>query len=505
MPSAVWFGLKKEAKEGLKYQYDASGNISAITQNGHIVAKYVYDALGRLIREDNKPMNKTVLFTYDENGNITERCEYGYTSKRGEELSELSCTHYGYAYDGDKLISYNGENCAYNALGNPTSYRGKALEWQYGNRLTKYGTTTFAYDGAGRRVSKGSISFTYDSDGRLIKQNDGLEFIYDNSGIAGVKYNGNIYFYRKDAQGNIISLLDNNGNVVVEYKYDAWGNHEAEVTDEEYAVLAEKNPFRYRSYYYDEESGLYYLQTRYYDPETGRFISRDSVEYAAPESINGLNLYAYCSDNPVMNVDPTGTTEWWEWLLGIAIIAAAVGLTFLTGGIGTVIAGAIGHGIWGAIIGGAVVGAINGAITGFGISVGMQGISNGFGNINWGQVGIDTVIGAVSGGIAGGLFGGIKHVWKAEKIASKLSGLKKAQEILDDATLNLKNTPISFSGGVMNTERVVAVLRYNVASANLGYIKSIYNVTKFIIKGTYWFLENISSYGLGLIPSLLGE
>ena len=147
MPSAVWFGLKREAKEGLKYRYDASGNISEITQNGHIAAKYAYDALGRLIREDNKSMNKTVLFTYDENGNITERCEYAYTSKTGEELTELAGTHYGYVYDGDKLISYNGENCAYNALGNPTSYRGKAIEWQYGNRLTKYGATTFAYDG----------------------------------------------------------------------------------------------------------------------------------------------------------------------------------------------------------------------------------------------------------------------------------------------------------------------------------------------------------------------
>ena len=331
MPSAVWFGLKREAKEGLKYRYDASGNISEITQNGHIAAKYAYDALGRLIREDNKSMNKTVLFTYDENGNITERCEYVYTSKTGEELTELAGTHYGHVYDGDKLISYNGENCAYNALGNPTSYRGKALEWQYGNRLTKYGTTTFTYDGAGRRVSKGSISFTYDSDGRLIKQSDGLEFIYDHSGIAGVKYNGNIYFYRKDAQGNIMALLDSNGAVVVEYKYDAWGNHEAEVADEEYVALAEINPFRYRGYYFDEESGLYFLQTRYYDPEAGRFISRDSIEYADPQAINGLNLYAYCGNNPVMNVDPTGT-----FVIGLAVV---IGLLVLGTAVGGVVGG----------------------------------------------------------------------------------------------------------------------------------------------------------------------
>ena len=74
------------------------------------MAKYTYDSLNRLIREDKKAIDKTVLYTYDNNGNIVERCEYEYTSKTGEELSELECKHYSYDYDGDKLISYNGEN-----------------------------------------------------------------------------------------------------------------------------------------------------------------------------------------------------------------------------------------------------------------------------------------------------------------------------------------------------------------------------------------------------------
>ncbi len=77
------------------------------------------------------------------------------------------------------------------------------------------------------------------------------------------------------------------------------------------------NPFRYRGYYYDTETELYYLQTRYYDPELGRFISQDSIEYAAPETINGLNLYAYCANNPVMNIDPTGRS-----LIAIIILLA---------------------------------------------------------------------------------------------------------------------------------------------------------------------------------------
>ena len=79
--------------------------------------------------------------------------------------------------------------------------------------------------------------------------------------------------------------IDTSGVVVVKYKYDAWGNHEAEVAAEGYVALAEINPFRYRGYYYDTETGLYYLQTRYYDPEVGRFISRDSIDYATPPKL----------------------------------------------------------------------------------------------------------------------------------------------------------------------------------------------------------------------------
>lgn len=124
------------------------------------------------------------------------------------------------------------------------------------------------------------------------------------------KYNHGTYFYRKDAQGNIIALLDSSGNVVVKYVYDAWGNHAvldangADITDVNHIGVL--NPFRYRGYYYDTETELYYLQTRYYDPETGRFITIDGIEYLDPETINGLNLYAYCGNNPVMNVDPYG-------------------------------------------------------------------------------------------------------------------------------------------------------------------------------------------------------
>ena len=108
-----------------------------------------------------------------------------------------------------------------------------------------------------------------------------------------------------------IAAIKNSRDTVVQYNYDAWGNHKVlNASGVEIVTvndIGNLNPFRYRGYYYDTETGLYYLQTRYYDPEVGRFISRDSIEYADPESINGLNLYAYCGNNPVMNVDPNGT------------------------------------------------------------------------------------------------------------------------------------------------------------------------------------------------------
>ncbi len=319
MPCTVWYGSGSNIKESLKYSYDNMGNIHTIVVNGDRSVRYTYDSLNRLVREDNKAFNKTVKFSYDTNGNILSRCEYAYTLKSDEELSELNCAHFDYSYDGDKLVSYNGESYAYDKFNTPTVYRGKAVEWQYGKRLINYDGVTFGYDNNGRRLTKNNINYMYDSDGRVVKQSDGLSFWYDTAGVAGFIESGIMYLYRKDIQGNIIALIDSNGTVVVRYEYDAWGNHKI-IGDE---TLGNLNPFRYRGYYYDTETGLYYLQTRYYDPITGRFISQDGVEYADPESINGLNLYAYCGNNPVMYVDPTGTA--FLLFLFAAIVGFAVG------------------------------------------------------------------------------------------------------------------------------------------------------------------------------------
>ena len=122
---------------------------------------------------------------------------------------------------------------------------------------------------------------------------------------------------------NVIEILDSTGATVVKYVYDAWGNHD--VLDYTDFGLGELNPIRYRSYYYDTETGLYYLQSRYYDPEVGRFISMDDINYLDPKTIGGVNLYAYCLNNPVMYVDPTGHSAIVTALIIGAIVGACIG------------------------------------------------------------------------------------------------------------------------------------------------------------------------------------
>ncbi|MDE5721885.1 MAG: hypothetical protein K2I30_03995 [Clostridia bacterium] len=384
MPSTVWYRSGMNIKDSIKYKYDKCGNITEVIENGHTTAKYTYDDLNRIVREDNKPLNKTVLYAYDNNGNITERCEYSYTSKTSEELTELNCIHYDYDYRGDKILSYNGELFRHNGQGCPVGYRSKSMTWKYGRLLESYNGTNFYYDGLGRRTRKGDISYVYDNDGRLIKQSNGLEFIYDAGGVIGVKYNNIQYFYRRDARGNIIAVLDSSGTVVVKYIYDAWGNHA--VVDrngediDDMTNIGNMNPFRYNGYYYDVETGFYYLKSRYYDPELGRFVSQDSIEYADPETINGLNLYAYCANNPVMYFDPTG--KFFITILAV-LVGAGVAIGAAVGGISA----AVNHeNIWSGIWKGALVGGL------FGVSAAT--IAIGVGILGIGTIGSSILIGA---------------------------------------------------------------------------------------------------------------
>ena len=132
------------------------------------------------------------------------------------------------------------------------------------------------------------------------------------------------FFYFEDRQSNIVALLDNTGAVVVKYKYDAWGNRQTTVIDSNANDIATLNPFRYRSYYLDTETGFYFLKTRYYDPEIGRFISPDTTDVitATPMALTDKNLYAYCDNNPVVRVDHGG--QFWDYVVDVGFLAWSV-------------------------------------------------------------------------------------------------------------------------------------------------------------------------------------
>ena len=138
-----------------------------------------------------------------------------------------------------------------------------------------------------------------------VAQQDTLHFFYDaQSRPAMVKYNGVMYTYVHNLQGDIVAILNASGTKVVEYKYDAWGNPIA-MSGSMLGTLGYSNPFRYRGYVYDYESGLYYLRSRYYDPEIGRFVNGDSILGKVGELFRH-NIFSYCKNNPNMFMDHGG-------------------------------------------------------------------------------------------------------------------------------------------------------------------------------------------------------
>lgn len=141
--------------------------------------------------------------------------------------------------------------------------------------------------------------------------------------LIGINYNGVDYYYRKNLQGDIECIYSEAGNKVVTYTYDAWGNTTS-ITGTMATSLGVKNPFRYRSYYFDTETGLYYLQSRYYDPQVGRFLNGDEpVLIRASGTLLSNNLYSYCENNPVNNIDPTG---FWKFSINTTVAGIALEL-----------------------------------------------------------------------------------------------------------------------------------------------------------------------------------
>ncbi len=236
---------------------------------------------------------------------------------------------YGNATWKDLLTSYDGRTISYDGIGNPTNDGIWSYAWKNGRQLASMsnGSTTwrFTYDANGLRTQRtnGTTAYNYIYNGSQLAQmtvgGNTLRFTYDALGMPlTVTYNGTTYYYSTNVQGDIIAILDASGNSVVQYVYDAWGNVRS-VAGSLASTLGTLNPLRYRGYVYDNETALYYLQSRYYNPEMGRFLSAD-VFTSTGQGMLGNNMFAYCGNNPVNKYDSTGRIPEWvtDWLDTIA-------------------------------------------------------------------------------------------------------------------------------------------------------------------------------------------
>lgn len=446
------------------YSFDSMGRIVSNTYSSKNTSSnyrtYKYDQYGQLIRENNEGLDKTFVYEYNSIGNIVKVREYDFTLS---DTPTGNNTEKAYTYSStcpDRLIKYGNNSISYNSIGYPVSYGDKAFVWTNGKLTRLYDDIDensssssedirFTYNAHGQRIAKSYVydpgpdysgnftigidtTYDYDQSGRLIREfsteyfteSASLDrefiYLYDENDMVGVlySYNGSTpvpYYYHRNLQGDVIAIYDASGYTKAEYTYDAWGN--CTVTNSTLYDLAYNNPIRYRGYYYDRETGLYYLNARYYNPEWRRFISPDSTEYIDSENPNGLNLYAYCNNDPVNYKDPSGR-------LAITTTAIIVGafIGFVIGATSSVVTQLEEHngdwsqinvwevafdGAFGAINGGLAASGINiwwsmglGAVLGFGSSVGKDYFFNNK-NIDWCAAINSFFIGAIAGAIAG--------------------------------------------------------------------------------------------------------
>ena len=237
-------------------------------------------------------LDKTIIYTRDAGGNVTQKKVYALSTQANLEGQPEQTMVYAYA-DGwkDQMTAVDGQAVAYDTAGNMTAYKGRKYSW-CGNGIL---TDVIKEDGSqilGEKNASGYQSYIYNSGGEI-------EAIY---------YKKSVYYYIKNGQQDIIGLSDASGQWVVDYSYDTWGNL-LKAGGSMASTLGVDNPFRYRGYYYDTETGLYYLESRYYNPELGRMMSADSLSVLgmSKTTLNDKNLYNYCDGNPVGRVDESGT------------------------------------------------------------------------------------------------------------------------------------------------------------------------------------------------------
>ena len=283
-----------------------------------------YDSNGRLVKilDSGSSTTTRAIYGYDQQGQLTSatvggtRYTYTYDTAGNIQSKKVGSTTTNYTYGNsawrDLLTAYDGKSITYSG-GNPTKYyNGSTFTWTQGRKLAtaKVGNTniSYTYDMAGVRSSKtvGSTTYKYTTLSGLVTRQTGgnatIDFVYDESNQPlAMKYNGKVYYYVLNAQGDVVRIVDGSRNVVASYSYDPWGKLLSSS-----GTLANVNPLRYRGYYYDSETGFYYLQSRYYDPAIGRFINADSYASTDATGLLSTNMFAYCENDPVNKSDPTG-------------------------------------------------------------------------------------------------------------------------------------------------------------------------------------------------------
>ena len=337
--TAYTFG---SSSRSFDYTYDAAGNIQTVTTGGTNVPAaaasktYAYDAQGQLATETDGSVS--CAYAYDTVGNIRSVTtdgavikSFGYTNPSWPDLL-TSVTVGGTTKD----ILYEGQTQTSDvpSSGNPvTYYNGKdyTFTWTKGRQLASATVdgeqVSYTYDMSGVRSNKqvGDTTYTYTTlSGKVMRQtwgdNNALEFVYDdgNQPFAVIYKHGQtteLYYYVLNAQGDVSAILDSGGKIAASYDYDAWGN--CTVYNSSDAAIGDLNPLRYRGYYYDAETGFYYLQSRYYDPAICRFINADTFATTDANGLLSANMFAYCENNPVGNSDSEGEFP-------IQVVAAAV-------------------------------------------------------------------------------------------------------------------------------------------------------------------------------------
>nr|WP_297707529.1 RHS repeat-associated core domain-containing protein [uncultured Butyrivibrio sp.] len=343
---------------------------------GQYTRGYVYDAFGEVVKAKESYKSgqpKTYYYTYDDGGNITEEVVWDPEAKRD--------IHNYYEYDPvwkDQLKKYNGKTIDYDKCGNPTQYLDYHMDWDTTNGSLTFVNANgkdcnYTYLSDGQRISKDvggeKTAYIYNAGMLLYEETKDyrLNFYYDADGLVTeigyqTKDNGSYsdetrYFYSRNGQGDIIAIYRcKDSTLVGTYEYDLWGNPVSQnenvftkkvngktvtITDEQ-GILG-KNPLRYRGYYFDKETGFYYLNARYYDPVVHRFISADSASNLGAEGeITSYNLYAYCGNDPINRFDYTG--QCWEevWSILNVAIQQSSGELALAGGIALADSPAIG-------------------------------------------------------------------------------------------------------------------------------------------------------------------